>query len=281
MSKLSNLAIDEVTTAIKSASNFAQVCKVLECADNSNNRQYLQDIVGKYGIDISHFKKLKTSVTRQQYEENPKRCKHCGQVIPFENRRNDFCDHSCAASFNNTGRLRNTKSKVSKGKVDTFLNISDEEFTKSVKNAKTWKEVLVNLGFSPNAGVDTKNRIRERCAMLKIELGIRKAVPEVNWSTRTKGELFNSSKNWQSARTTIRKMAQKSFEEAEKSHKCIVCGYNKHVEIAHIRAVADFSDGDLLSEINHPDNLVGLCPNHHWEFDNGLISLEELKDCIK
>jgi predicted restriction endonuclease len=28
-----------------------------------------------------------------------------------------------------------------------------------------------------------------------------------------------------------------------------------------------------MTEINHIDNLVGLCPTHHWEFDAGLIDL--------
>jgi hypothetical protein len=25
--------------------------------------------------------------------------------------------------------------------------------------------------------------------------------------------------------------------------------------------------------VNSLDNLVGLCPNHHWEFDHGLLQL--------
>jgi len=35
------------------------------------------------------------------------------------------------------------------------------------------------------------------------------------------------------------------------------------VEIAHIKAVSEFGDSATLKEINHIDNLVGLCPNHH------------------
>ena len=54
---------------------------------------------------------------------------------------------------------------------------------------------------------------------------------------------------------------------------CIACGYSKHVEVCHIRAVADFSGTALLEEINQDTNLVGLCPNHHWEFDHGLLEL--------
>lgn len=49
---------------------------------------------------------------------------------------------------------------------------------------------------------------------------------------------------------------------------CEVCGYDKYVETAHRRAISSFSDDALLSEVNHPDNLMALCPNHHWEYDN-------------
>jgi predicted restriction endonuclease len=54
---------------------------------------------------------------------------------------------------------------------------------------------------------------------------------------------------------------------------CEVCGYNTHVEVCHIKSVSSFSDDTLITEINSIDNLVGLCPNHHWEFDNGKIKL--------
>jgi hypothetical protein len=51
--------------------------------------------------------------------------------------------------------------------------------------------------------------------------------------------------------------------------ECAVCGYDAHVEVAHKKSISDFTDDSRLSEINHPDNLMLLCPNHHWEFDHG------------
>lgn len=49
---------------------------------------------------------------------------------------------------------------------------------------------------------------------------------------------------------------------------CAFCGYEKHVELAHIKAVSDFEDTALLKEVNSIDNVIQLCPNCHWEFDN-------------
>jgi 5-methylcytosine-specific restriction endonuclease McrA len=51
-------------------------------------------------------------------------------------------------------------------------------------------------------------------------------------------------------------------------HTCSRCGYDKHVEIAHIKPISSFSLDSKLSEINHLDNLLPLCPNCHWEFDH-------------
>jgi hypothetical protein len=41
------------------------------------------------------------------YNNNPKLCKQCGAKIAYDKRNNDFCDHSCASSFNNLGVARN------------------------------------------------------------------------------------------------------------------------------------------------------------------------------
>ena len=55
--------------------------------------------------------------------------------------------------------------------------------------------------------------------------------------------------------------------------KCCVCGYDKHVEVAHKKAICEFPDTATIQEINAEDNVLGLCPNHHWEFDNGILHL--------
>lgn len=88
----------------------------------------------------------------------------------------------------------------------------------------------------------------------------------------TKGELKNRRKGYQSFRSAVRHHAEKVFKSSG-SALCAVCGYDKHVEVCHRVSVSSFPDTALVSEINAISNLVGLCPNHHWEFDNGLISV--------
>lgn len=55
---------------------------------------------------------------------------------------------------------------------------------------------------------------------------------------------------------------------------CVNCGYNKHVEICHIKSISSFDDAELLEDINHISNLVSLCRNCHWEHDNGLFTIQ-------
>ena len=37
---------------------------------------------------------------RSQYNKNPKCCKECGKPIEYDKQRNNFCSHSCSATFN-------------------------------------------------------------------------------------------------------------------------------------------------------------------------------------
>ena len=62
---------------------------------------------------------------------------------------------------------------------------------------------------------------------------------------------------------------------------CANCGYSKHVELAHIVAVSEFSDDVPFGIINSPDNILPLCPTCHWEFDTGILTREALQPWFK
>jgi len=89
----------------------------------------------------------------------------------------------------------------------------------------------------------------------------------------TKGQLFGRTKNWQSARSIIRAHAKGIYLASKQPMVCKACGYDKYVEIIHVKPVSEFSDDTLISVINDITNLSALCPNHHWEFDHGLLTI--------
>jgi len=53
------------------------------------------------------------------------------------------------------------------------------------------------------------------------------------------------------------------------------CGYRDHVEACHVQDISSFPPGATLDQINDPSNLRLLCRNHHWEFDHGLLILDD------
>ena len=75
------------------------------------------------------------------------------------------------------------------------------------------------------------------------------------------------------ANAWIRRLARRTYYSSEKPKRCAKCGYSKHFEVCHVRPILDFPDETTISTVNALDNLVALCPNCHWEFDHGLLSL--------
>lgn len=151
--------------------------------------------------------------------------------------------------------------------------INDDKFIDIINNSKTWIEIGKKLGYKKGiVSSNVKNAIETRCSMLGIKINI--CLIESNFIlNKTKGEIFKNRKNWQSARSAIQKTARRIYFENIKAPKCEICGYTNHVEVAHIKPVSEFPKTATIKEINSLDNLIGLCPNHHWEYDNGILKL--------
>lgn len=42
-----------------------------------------------------------------EYNKNPKKCKHCNKILSYHEKEKTFCNRSCSASFHNVGKCRN------------------------------------------------------------------------------------------------------------------------------------------------------------------------------
>ena len=98
-----------------------------------------------------------------------------------------------------------------------------------------------------------------------------------NWTRRignmTIKELNEKCRNKFSVRNIIRAHAQRVYRQSDLPKFCAVCSYSRHIEVAHRKAIKEFSETSLVKLINDLLNLVALCPTHHWEFDNGFVTL--------
>lgn len=187
-----------------------------------------------------------------KYYANPNRCLDCSAVIVVppkskvtEIRRKKFCNHVCAARYNNRHRLPRPHEGRCRlcGKVVPFKQSAKGSYVRRI-----YCDTCLPIGRNNSLGRKTMTFI-------------------------TKGQLFTSRKHWQSAANSIRCLARLAYMASKKPLACAVCGYDKHVDICHILRVSEFPDYALISEINSPDNLVALCPTHHWELDHGLNPL--------
>lgn len=98
-----------------------------------------------------------------------------------------------------------------------------------------------------------------------------KCYPEKHYlSGKTLEEAIKNRKD-SNRYTGIRGNARLIYAKSNKPKSCAVCSYKKHIEICHIKDICDFPTNTLISVINNLENLIALCPNHHWEFDHGLI----------
>lgn len=141
-----------------------------------------------------------------------------------------FCSRSCSASFANKA---NPKRKLTR------------LCTKCQDLVKSHRHTLCEFHFQDKQDNQYKN----------------KTIGEYRNMTSVKGK----PSSW--THSHIRRFARSWLKHLTKL-PCAHCGYDKHVELAHIKDVASFPDHSLLSEVNSEDNIIQLCPNCHWEFDN-------------
>lgn len=80
-----------------------------------------------YASVYKDFYDAKKQSNINKYLDNPKRCLHCESIIPYDNRLNKFCNHSCSATYYNTRRppkTKETKAKLSQ-KIIEFRSRND------------------------------------------------------------------------------------------------------------------------------------------------------------
>lgn len=157
------------------------------------------------------------------------KCKHCQQ----DTKNPNYCSRNCAAKETN----KNPKRKRLARKCVYCSN-----------------PALYKSGFCE----EHQEKTRTERSMDKIgdrTLSYYFSLPSLK-------DLHKSSKS-----VHIRLLA-KSWNKELSNLPCAKCGYDKHVELCHIKAIKDFPDTATLKEVNCKENLIQLCPNCHWEMDH-------------
>lgn len=159
-----------------------------------------------------------------------------------------FCSSSCAASFNN--------SNDNGRKVGCKKYYQGPDFLRLCPTCK--------------CEISARRMFCDKCfgASVKTFDG-----DYVNIENATKKMLLTDDTQRYSR---IRKMARKVLIESGIEKVCKICSYSKRVDCCHIKPINEYEDSTLVTVINDIANLVWLCPNHHWEFDNKLVDINGL-----
>ena len=158
----------------------------------------------------------------------------------------------------------------------------DKEFEKKVKHQKFCKDACRNahnvlIWKKRNAkkckacGVDIEydastNTCRKCLLSLERKRLMEMKINDYLKTTKGKGKDIYAG---------IRSLAR-NWNDNVTTQPCKRCGYNKHTELAHIIAICDFDKELTLSDVNHPNNVMSLCRNCHWEFDYGELTMDEI-----
>ena len=95
------------------------------------------------------------------------------------------------------------------------------------------------------------------------------------WRNKELGELKKgNAKNY--GYPMIRNDSRNTYIKSGKAMSCVVCEYDLHVDICHIKDIKSYALDTPIYIINDINNLIALCKNHHWEFDSGYLSASDL-----
>lgn len=232
-----------------------------------------------FGGKVTALKEKEEARKRiDEYNQNPNKCLYCGKDILasydqklYNIKNKKFCNQSCSAKYNNQNR--NYIGSGTKNVPSLIDNFTDEQLIDIYNSSNSIVDFKTKLGYRRSSTFS--NKIKNRLANIGIDLND-KVLTKYNNSdyilNMTKETLFNS-RSWQGARGMIQKKARLIYNNSNKPKECAICGYSKHFEVAHIKAVSLFDSDSLISEINDISNLIALCPNHHWEYDNDNLDI--------
>jgi hypothetical protein len=178
-----------------------------------------------------------------RYYSNPNYCLQCNNIIEVKEkektqiaRKKKFCSRSCFVSYNN---------KLSKTKPNNKCPFCGIKINRKSKTCTKHKGLSINSS-------------------------------DLFVFNKTKGQFKNEERNYQNWRSLITKMARRIYLLNNLPKFCAICGYDKTFDVCHIKAVSDFNDETIIGEINNITNLIALCPNHHWELDNGKLDINDI-----
>lgn len=127
----------------------------------SNLTKVLYELLSKFDVvlDLSM-----QGFVNKRYYENPKRCKNCGKIIT--KRKNEFCSHSCSATYSNKRRRHTaeTKRKISDSVKKYFSAHPSTYYRKLITEYKRTC-IICGKEFSTYRGIGLRASRSKTCSI--------------------------------------------------------------------------------------------------------------------
>lgn len=205
-------------------------------------------------------------------------CLQCGKETKTNKRK--FCGVSCSAIYTHKHKPRNYPLKPKK-----YIIKSCECCGKETINKKYCSIVCGNK--VNNKLLNSKRPQKPKfCKYCKIQISKQwchkntcdNCNPNIkDWSKITLLDIYSKLPKSQ-ANARIRELARNNYKKHYDSSECSNCGYSHHTEICHIKAIKEFDKSIPVTIVNDISNLIALCPNCHWELDNGILNKSEFRE---
>lgn len=226
--------------------------KTLNCcqcniAYEVTDQKYQFCIYGKKKNNINYYCSKDCKLKARGYSQPQQvECLCCKKIFTkhtcaIKEGKNDFCSRSCAAKINNTipGRVPRPSLRkcVTEGCKETLYSNRDGQ-AQYCRNCITNRKHIRGANVSELSIQDTTKR-----------LGANKYnVIHSHCITLHKKEKLTTS--------------------------CEMCEYPHHLELCHIKAISSFPKDAKLKIVNARENIMFLCRNCHWEYDNHFIAID-------
>ncbi len=192
------------------------------------------------------------------------KCVECNKIFDrskseIKRVKNTFCSVQCKRYYHQ--HLKNNClfcSKVTKN--PKFCSKSCAAKYNNTKFPKRQRKKY----FCVDCGVEVKNR-RKYCELHNPQ--------KRDWSKITIKDMEDRSGKYANKYRSIRDHSRNIYIKSDKIKHCLNCNYDKHFDVCHIKDIQEFPKNTTIEIVNSLNNLVALCKNCHWEFDNDLLQL--------
>lgn len=163
---MKEITYDDLKNAVRISKTRSEVLKNLGLKINGGAFRRLRFLLEKYEISFEDWR-----ISKEEYNKNRKHCLCCGKELDFEHRMNIFCSSSCAAKYNNKGRIHSeeTKKKISESlsknhRTNEFEAKSKNEEKIQLTNESKTKERFPVVKYCEVCGKPLTGHQRKYCS---------------------------------------------------------------------------------------------------------------------